>query len=222
MFIGHYAVGFAAKKTAPGISLGWLFIAVQFLDLIWPTLLLLNVEQVEINPDPNQLTPLTFTNYPVSHSLLMAVIWAFLFGMIYWLIRKNLKIAIVLSLCVLSHWVLDFIVHYPDLPIYPGSPSKVGLRVWSLPVLENFIEAIMFLAGVVIYLRTTAAKNKLGKYLTIILIVLLIAAYLGNIFGPDPSNVKTLAWAAQMMWLFVLMAFWTDHNRRLITMDPVL
>jgi hypothetical protein len=98
----------------------------------------------------------------------------------------------------------------------------VGLKLWSLPVLENCIEAIMFLAGVVIYLRTTAARNRWGKYLTVLLIILLVAAYLGNIFGPVPTDVKTLAWGAQMMWVFVLLAFWADHNRRPITMDPVL
>jgi len=152
----------------------------------------------------------------------MSLAWAFLFGLIYWLIKKNLKVAIILSLCVLSHWILDLIVHYPDLPIYPWNSSKVGLKLWSLPVLENCIEAIMFLAGLVIYLRTTAAKNKWGKYLPTLLIVLLTAAYLGNIFGPVPTDVKTLAWGAQMMWVFVLLAFWADHNRRPITMDPVL
>src|SRR6476620_4370574 len=108
MFIGHYAVGFAAKKYAPKISLGWLFLAVQFLDLLWPSLLLLGIEKVDINHNQNQQTPLIFSSYPVSHSLLMVLVWSLLFGLVYWLVKKNLKYAMILGLCVLSHWILDF------------------------------------------------------------------------------------------------------------------
>jgi len=216
MFIGHFAVGFAAKKAAPGLSLGWLFMAVQFLDLLWPSLLLLNIEQVAINTDPGQLTPLSFTHYPISHSLVMALAWAFLFGLIYYLFKKNLKHACILFLGVISHWILDLIVHYPDLPLYPGNSPKVGLKLWSLPVAENIIEGVMFVTGVAVYLNITTAKNNIGKYLFWILIVLLAAAYLANILAPAPTDTNALAWGAQFMWLFVVLAFWADYNRRVI------
>ena len=217
MFIGHFAVGFAAKKSAPALSLGWLFIAVQFLDLLWPTFLLLNVEQVAINHDTNQLTPLTFTHYPISHSLLMALVWAFLFSIVYYLFKKNFKYAVILFLCVLSHWMLDLIVHYSDLPLYPGNSPKVGLKLWSRPVIENIIEGLMFIIGMAIYFKATAAKNNIGKYVLWILIALLVAAYFANIFGPAPTDVNAIAWSAQLMWIFVALAFWADHNRRAVT-----
>jgi membrane-bound metal-dependent hydrolase YbcI (DUF457 family) len=222
MFIGHYAVGFAAKKASPGISLGWLFLAVQFLDLIWPTLLLLNIEKVDINHDPNQLTPLIFTSYPISHSLLMVIGWSILFGFIYWLIKKNIRYAVVLGMCVLSHWILDFIVHYPDLPLYPGNSPKVGLSLWGFPVIESIIELLMFITGVTIYLRITAAKNKIGTYVLWTLIVLLVGAFVANIFGPSPTDVKSVAWGAQLLWIFVGLAFWTDYNRTPINLDAVI
>jgi hypothetical protein len=64
MFIGHFGVGFGAKKLVPEVSLGILFIAVQFLDLLWPTLLLLDVEHVVISPGITKSTPLDFTDIP--------------------------------------------------------------------------------------------------------------------------------------------------------------
>lgn len=213
MFIGHYGVGLAAKKYAPAISLGWLFIAVQFSDLLWPTLLLLNVEHVAINTNPAATVPFEFIDYPFSHSLLMVLLWSFLFGFIYWLLKKKTKYAIILGLCVLSHWVLDLLVHYPDLPIYPGSALKVGLQLWSLPVVEDILEILIFIVGTVIYLRTTIAKNKTGKYVLWILLLLLVVAFAANIFGPPPTDVKSIAWTAQFMWLFVVLAFWADYNR---------
>jgi membrane-bound metal-dependent hydrolase YbcI (DUF457 family) len=186
---------------------------VQFLDLLWPTLLLLNAERVDINYDPEQLTPLSFTYYPISHSLLMALIWALLFGIIYYLFRKNFKYALILFLCVFSHWLLDVLVHYPDLPLYPGDSPKLGLGLWSMPLLENAIEFLMFIIGVGIYLVATTAKNNAGKYVTWILILLLAVAYLANIFGPKPTDTKLVAWGAQLMWIFVALAFWADKNR---------
>jgi len=213
MFIGHYAAGFAAKKWAPLLSLGWLFIAVQFLDLLWPTLLLLDVEHVAINHDPNQLTPLAFTYYPISHSLLMAFIWALLIGGIYYLWNKNFKHAFILFICVLSHWILDLLVHYPDLPLYPGNSPKVGLKLWSLPLIENIAEGVMFIIGVIVYLKATVAKNNRGKYVLWILIILLVVAHLANIVSSAPTDVRAVAWGAQLLWIFGVLAFWADHNR---------
>ena len=124
MFIGHFGVGFAVKKAAPGISLGLLFIAVQFLDLLWPTLLLLDIEHVVISPGITKSTPLDFTDYPISHSLIMVIGWGFAFGLIYWLVKRKIHHAIVLAACVASHWLLDLIVHRPDLPCIPGNPRN--------------------------------------------------------------------------------------------------
>jgi membrane-bound metal-dependent hydrolase YbcI (DUF457 family) len=214
MFIGHFAVGFVAKKYAPRLSLGSLFMAVQFLDLLWPTFLLLKVERVAINHNAHQRTPLIFTHYPISHSLVMALFWAFLFGLIYWLFSKNFKYAAILFMCVISHWFLDLIVHYPDLPLYPGNSLLLGFKLWNLPLIENILEALMFIIGVLLYLHVTVAKNKMGKVLIWVLIALLAVSFFANIFGPAPADVNALAWVAEFMWLFVFLAFLADHNRR--------
>src|SRR5579859_2467277 len=119
MFIGHFGLGFGMKKATPTLSLGLIFIAVQFVDLLWPVLLLLDIEHVAITPQG--VTPLDFIDYPVTHSLLMVI---------FWVIKKNKRNAIILGLLVVSHWFIDLIVHLPDLPLYPGNSPKVGFGLW--------------------------------------------------------------------------------------------
>ncbi len=121
MFLGHYAVAFAAKKVNPKPSLGTLFLAAQWLDLLWPLLLLMGYESVTIEPGNTDFTPLNFVHYPVSHSLLFALCWSVLFGLVYYIFKKNGKAALLIGALVLSHWVLDWITHRPDLPLSPFS-----------------------------------------------------------------------------------------------------
>src|SRR5438067_1007509 len=126
MFIGHFGVGFGAKAAAPRVSLGTFFLAAQFIDLLWPALLMLGIERVHINPS-GQHPPLDFVYYPYSHSLLMVCAWAALVAAVHFAIRRNAGGALVLASLVISHWVLDLVVHRPDLPLYPGSTQHVGL-----------------------------------------------------------------------------------------------
>lgn len=213
MFIGHYGVGLGAKKAAP-VSLGLLFMAVQFLDLLWPTFLLLHIEHAAVNTTPGAKIPLLFTDYPYSHSLLMAIIWSVLFGGVYWAIKRNSKYAFILGLCVLSHWLLDLIVHVPDLPLYPGASSpKVGLGLWNVPIAAFLVEIMIFFIGLILYLRTTKPKNKTGSLVLWILIVLLMLSYAANYFSPPPTSIQPVAWAAEFMWVFVIFGFWADKNR---------
>jgi hypothetical protein len=214
MFIGHFGVGLGAKKPAPRVSLGTLFMAVQFLDLLWPTLLLLHVERVEIHPELGGSRTLAFIYYPYSHSLLFALIWSVLFGIIYYLFKKNRKGAIVLAVCVLSHWILDLVVHFQDLPLFPGNSPLLGFGLWSSTIGTAVVEAAIFIIGLSIYLKETAAKNKTGNIVFWILICLLILTHVYGIYGPPPGDVNALAWSAQIQWLFVLLAYWADGNRR--------
>src|SRR3954470_24943876 len=117
MFIGHFALGFAAKRAAPRLSVAVLFAAAQFADLLWPFLVALGIEQVRIDPGNTAFTPLAFVSYPYSHSLLFLCVWGALFGAICAvMIRSALSGAVVAAL-VVSHWVLDWITHRPDMPI---------------------------------------------------------------------------------------------------------
>lgn len=212
MVIGHFGFGLGAKKFAPKVSLGLLFMAVQWADLLWPVLLLLNVEHVDLQPG-NPKFPLVFTDYPVTHSLLMGIVWGLCFGLIYWLARKDIRGAFVLGICVLSHWILDLVVHLPDLPLFPGNSPKVGLGLWNWPVLTGVVEAALFVTGTVLYLRTTRAKNAAGKWGFWLLAVLLVVAHIAGLLSPMPASAHAIGWAAQYQWIFVVLGFWVDRNR---------
>jgi hypothetical protein len=213
MFIGHFGVGFGAKAAAPKVSLGTLFIASQFVDLLWPTLLLLGIERVEIVPPASGLTPLEFVSFPISHSLLLVCVYGLLLGIGYYLLRRHVKSAVVIGLCVVSHWLLDLIVHRPDLPLAPGVSARAGLGLWNSAAASVLVEGLVFVAGVVLYLRVTRAKNRVGVYAFWSLVVFLMAIYLSNILGPPPPSVVAIGWAGQLQWLFVLWAYWVDRNR---------
>lgn len=213
MFIGHFGIGFGAKAAAPRASLGTLFLAAQFIDLLWPTLLLLGVERVRIEPGATAVTPLVFEHYPVSHSLLAVAAWALLLALAYRFLRQDRRGAWVIGLAVLSHWLLDSVVHQPDLPLYPGSAVLAGLTLWdSLPA-TLALELPLFVAGLWLYLKATRPRDGIGTWGLVGLVGLLLAIYAGNLAGPPPPNVTAIAWAGQLQWLLVLWAYWVDAHR---------
>lgn len=216
MFSGHFGLGLGAKKAAPAISLGTLFIGVQFLDLLWPTFLLLGIERVEINPLGTSHVPLNFVYYPWTHSLLMAIVWGIVVGGIYYALRKNSRNSIILFFCVLSHWVLDLFVHHQDLPLVPGVNAFLGWKLWDYPGIELPLELLIFIIGLLLYLRVTSAKDSIGKYAPWGFAVFLLAIHLANVLGPPPPSVTAIAWAGQLQWLFVALAYWIDRHRTAI------
>jgi membrane-bound metal-dependent hydrolase YbcI (DUF457 family) len=213
MFIGHFAVGLAAKSVKPSISLGTYFLAVQFVDLLWPTLLLLGIEQVAIEPGITEMTPLNFLHYPVTHSLLMAFIWSICGFVLYYLIKKDVKGGLLIAACVASHWVLDFVTHRPDLPLTFSETTKVGLGLWNYKMLTVVVESLLFIGGVVLYLKSTIAADKIGRNAFWSLIIFLVIIHATNIFGPSPPNVGAIAWAGHLQWFFVIWAYWADAHR---------
>lgn len=213
MFLGHFAVALAAKKAAPRTSLGTLIIGAQFIDLLWPLLVLLGVEHVRIAPGDTAVTPLDFYHYPFSHSLIGVLVWAVLVGGLYVAVRKDRKAGIVLALCVVSHWILDLLTHRPDLPIGVGGETRLGLGLWNSLPGTLIVEAGLFAAGVVLYLKATHSRNGAGKYGFWALIAVLFAIYIGNLFGPPPPSVSMIAYAGNLGWLFVAWGYWVDRNR---------
>lgn len=109
MFLGHHAVAFAAKRMSPNVSLGTLVLSAQFIDLLWPVLLLLGFEHVRFAPGTTAVSPFDFYDYPITHSLLMVLVWAGGLGALYYAVRRSARGALVIGACVLSHWVLDFL-----------------------------------------------------------------------------------------------------------------
>jgi membrane-bound metal-dependent hydrolase YbcI (DUF457 family) len=212
MFIGHYAVGLAAKTVAPRASLGWQFAAVEFLDLVWPILVLAGVESFRIAPGITAFTPLDFVHYPWSHSLLMAVIWSAAFGGFYYWRNRDGRTAGILAGAVFSHWILDWITHRPDLPLAPGGDTRFGLGLWNSIAGTMVIEIAMFLGAAWFYNRTFTPRDRVGRWGFWIMIALLLLTYLANTQSVPPS-VTAVAVSAMGMWLFVLWAWWVDRHR---------
>lgn len=213
MFIGHFGIGFGAKSVAPKVSLGTLFLAAQFIDLLWPTLLLLGVERVRIVPGATVVTPLLFEHYPISHSLLAVVGWAVALASAHWLMRRNRKAAFVLGILVVSHWLLDLVVHQPDLPLYPGGSTLLGFNLWSSLPATLAIELPLFALGVWLYIRTTSPIDKIGKWGLWSLVAFLLAVYGGNLYGSPPPSAMAIAWVGQLQWLLVILGYWVDGHR---------
>jgi hypothetical protein len=213
MFIGHFGLGMAGKRWAPLPSLGTLFLAAQFVDLIWPIFLLTGVETVAIAPGHTAVTPLHFTYYPWSHSLLMSLVWALLFGGIYYLFRGHWKASFVLGGLVLSHWILDFITHIPDLPLTPWTSTLVGLGLWQSVTWTILVEGSIFVMGVIWYAKVTHAQNKMGSIGFWSLIGFLILVYVMNLIGPPPETVTQLGWVGLSQWILIAWAYWIDRNR---------
>ena len=221
MFIGHFGVAFAAKKAAPTVSLGTLIMASQFLDLIWATLLLIGVEEVAIRSYMTEVTPVEFTTYPISHSLAMVFVWSLLFTTVHGLIKQNWGAAIVVGLCVLSHWVLDLVVHVPDLQLHPGGESYMGFGLWNSLPGTFLVETAIFIIGVVFYLRVSEEENGIGLWGLWALIFVLALIYIVYIFGPAPASETTIIVVGHLQWLLVIWGYWVDHNRFADPLDIV-
>jgi LexA-binding, inner membrane-associated putative hydrolase len=214
MFIGHFAVGFAAKKFAPRTSLAALLAAPLFADLLWPVFLLLGWEHVRIEPGNTRYTPLDLWDYPWSHSLLMLIVWATAFALIYQLIARYWPGTIAIWIGVMSHWILDWMTHRPDMPLYPGGGPRLGLGLWNSIVGTMVVETTMFAVGVWLYVSTTRARDRIGQYAFAAYVVLLLAFYIGDRFSPPPPSFTDIAWTGvAASAILIPWAWWFDRHR---------
>jgi hypothetical protein len=214
MFIGHFGLGFAAKRATPHVSLAALFLAAQLADVLWPFLVAAGVEQVRIDPGNTAVTPLDFVSYPWSHSLLTLCVWGALLG---WIFKNTDRRAFaVIAALVVSHWVLDFVTHVPDMPLYPGGP-EVGLGLWRSMPLTAAVELPLYLAGVWIYARATRARGAKGRWGFASLWIGLLLLHVANLAGPPPPSI-TAIWAGGIAGFVVIMAWswWADRHRTAI------
>lgn len=210
MFIGHYGVGLVLKKKNPEIPLWLLFAAVQFVDILAFTLVILGIEQIRYQPHENPFLRTIIEYLPFSHSLFTNILWAIL----VWLAFRNGKTktwAPILALGVISHWFLDLIVHTPDLPLF-FNQVKVGLGLWQFPRITLLIELLMVAGGAVFLYRKSSWS--LPSFL---LIGLILFSYYRMIFSPEPEIIKTnmqlRAAVVLISYLFfIALAFWGERK----------
>jgi len=216
MFIGHYGPSFAIKAVRPAIPLLLLFIAVQLVDVAWAVLVLLGIEKVRIVPGITASNPLDLYYMPYTHSLAAAVLWAgaaivlckSLPGVRMW------SAAAWIGLAVLSHWILDLLVHRPDLPLYDDT-MKVGLGIWNYPAIALFLEVLLLFGGMIMYLRRTKAINAIGRFGPPVFGILMLAIQCYIFFGPPPTSPGAAAITALVSYgVFAAVVQWLDRQRK--------
>lgn len=214
MFVGHYAVGFASKRLEPRVSLAWFVAAATLLDLLFPLFVLAGWESARFIPAETPFLRIALDDYPLSHSLLMAAVWSLVFGGVCWAVTRNRAAAVVAALGVSSHWVLDFVTHRPDMPLFPGGTARVGLGLWHSTAGTLVVEGLLFVAAVWMYARATRARDRIGRWAFWGLVAFLVVSYVANLFSsPPPDAMAFAAFGALFGWLLVLWAWWFDRHR---------
>jgi len=219
MFVGHYGVSLAAKATKNSIPLWILFVAVQLLDVCWSFLVLLGIEKVRIVPGITATNPLDLYYMPYTHGLMGALLWSIAAGLAYKMFRKadGWSAASFVGAAVFSHWVLDWLVHRPDLPLYANS-FKVGLGLWNYPALAFGLEVVFLFGGMYLYLRTTKSIARGGGLGMVIFGLVMLVVQAVVFFGPPPTSDKSAAVTALLVYFaFAAIAYWLEGKRALQT-----
>jgi hypothetical protein len=213
MFVGHTSMALAAKAVTPRVPLGWLLAAAFALDLLWPVFLLLGIERVSIVPGATAFNALVFDSYPWSHSLLFACVWALCAAAVAHALGMTIGGAGLIAALVLSHWVLDWISHVPDLPLWPGRSQLFGLGLWNSVFWTLLVEGAIYFVGIVIYVRSTRAVDRTGSIAFWTFNLACAAMWASSPWSPLPPSPQTLAWFAFGSWLLIAWAAWSDRHR---------
>lgn len=220
MFVGHYAASFASKTLRADVPLWLLFVAVQFTDYVWATLIILGIEKARFVPGFTEASPLDLYYMPYTHSLVGALVLSVIFAVIYVASmratgsKKGLMWpAIVLGLAVFSHWLTDLIVHVEDLPLITGEP-KFGFGLWRNYWVSQAVELGLLAAAFIWYMLATRAKSIWGTVLPIGLIVVFIALQGYSHNAPPPPNMTAFAVQALLAYsVFAALAYAVERNR---------
>ena len=216
MFVGHYAAALALKKFEKRASLGVLFLAVQFVDILFFPLVLLGIERMNIVENFTQSTHFQLEYMPYTHSIIGSLFWAGVaYALFRWLIVKKNSVAMVVALAIFSHWLFDLVVHTPDLPLWSDTSLKLGFGLWNNAIATYALEAILLVSALWLYLRSTSATSAVGRYGISVFVVFLLLVNVVNIFGPLQGDSKlVLAISALTSYfLFAAVAFWLDTKR---------
>jgi membrane-bound metal-dependent hydrolase YbcI (DUF457 family) len=215
MFIGHYGASFGAKAHSPSIPLWLLFLAVQFVDILWSLFVLLGIEKVRIVPGITATNPFDLYYMPYTHSLDGALFWSIAAALAYRFFRPTHRwlAATVVGAAVFSHWILDLIVHRPDLALYDDS-HKVGLGLWNYPAPAFLLEIALLVGGLAWYLHATVAKDSVGRYGMAIFCAVATAMQAYVFFGPPPVSDTAFALTALGLYFsFAVVIWWLEGKR---------
>jgi membrane-bound metal-dependent hydrolase YbcI (DUF457 family) len=214
VFVGHLALAFAAKRAAPRVNLGWLMAGVTALDLVWPLFVVAGIERVRIVPGATAFTPLVFDSYPWSHSLVMAFVW----GLVLVVLARSFGVpgsaSLLLVGLVVSHWVLDFISHAPDMPLWPGSSPRLGLGLWNSIPMTFVVEGSLWVAGIAAYLLSHRFGGRGSRVAFWSLVAVTTVMWASGPWSPPPPSVRALGWFALIGWIIIPWAVAADRGGR--------
>jgi hypothetical protein len=208
LFVGHYSASFAAKAVEKRIPLWLLFIAVQFVDVLWAIFVLLGIEKVRIVPGITASNPLDLYYMPYTHSLVGALGWSVLGFLVCQMVRRlrGARAGLIVALAIFSHWVLDLIVHRPDLALY-DSVFKMGFGLWNYRSAAFILEIALLLGGAAWYLRMASHKSRIIGFVCLLVLVQVI----GTFFSAPPSSDRAEALMALLFYfLFAGVAWWVE------------
>jgi hypothetical protein len=212
MFVGHLAVALAAKRSAPAANLGWLMAGVTALDLLWPIFLLAGLEHLRIVPGATAFNSLVFESYPWSHSLVMSAVWGFaLAGLARW--RRIPASAPLLMALVVSHWLLDFVSHVPDLPLWPGSSPRFGLGLWNSLTATFMVEGALWAVGIIVYLRSRPLVSTWSRVAFWSLVGVTTIMWVASPWAPPPPSAQAVAWFGLIGWIVMPWAAMVERSR---------
>jgi hypothetical protein len=205
-------VALGSKSVDKQVPLAVAVAAAFALDLIWPVLLLLGVETVRVSPGDTAFTALSFDSYPWSHSLLLVLGWSLVAALIGRRFLGTWRTGAVIGALVLSHWILDFVAHRPDLPIWPGGPLA-GLGLWNSVPGTIAVEATLLAAGLSLYVAATTRRDPAGRWSLVGLVALTSLIWVTQPWAPLPPSAAAVAWGALILWLLPPWAVWIEKHR---------
>jgi len=190
------------------------------LDLLWPILLLLGAESVSVHAGDTAFTNLSFDSYPWSHSLAGAAAWSGLAAFAGRGATGSWRVGGALGGLVSSHWVLDFVTHRPDLPLWPGGPVA-GLGLWNSIPGTIAVEGALLAAGLWVYARGSSARNRTGRWALSGLVAFTTVVWVTQPWSPLPPSAAAVAWGALILWLLPPWARWIETNRATRLARPI-
>lgn len=215
MFVGHIAVGFCAKPFAPRTSLGTLVLAAVWMDVLVWIFVVVGLEHIAVKPGITTTNALDLYDYPISHSLVMSIVWSALLAGVYYGIRKYSQGALLIFAAVVSHWILDFVSHRPDMPLAPGVHRYYGLGLYNSPLGMILVEGLLWLIGIVLYERATRSRNRAGLWVLYVVIAVLSWLWITSLNGAAPQVSMTTMGLIDIVFMALLVAwaYWADSLR---------
>ena len=212
MFIGHYSAAFVAATHPKAPKLGTLFIAAQLVDIGFFSLLPLGIEHMRVAPGISTMNPMDLYDMPWTHSLVGALAWGAGFAILLGLSTRSGVTALIGGAVVVSHWILDLLVHIPDLTI-AGAPPKLGLGLWNYPAIEMPLEIGLLLVGAFLFARTTRPTRHPWALPVLLAALFLLQAV--NWFGAPPAKVDSSVWGLALFAYLLAagLAWWVARNR---------